>query len=169
LEQKKNKKNLSTTKSHAQALVQAADILKLKDAFLALPNKKIMEIHNISLNVTQSKGIKKISTTTKGPSRKQAIVPLLGQHVKSIMNNAGLYVSSINGLLKSVKSTLRAEFIRPMTESIAITTNNVPALSDLSIMEKYIKSIEGIGLNDVAVPQLPQSKSYLKIIGIPYI
>ena len=56
-----------------------------------------------------------------------------------------------------------------MTESIAITTNNVPALSDLSIMEKYIKSIEGIGLNDVAVPQLPQSKSYLKIIGIPYI
>jgi len=52
LEQKKNKKNLSTTKSHAQALVQAADILKLKDAFLALPNKKIMEIHNISLNVT---------------------------------------------------------------------------------------------------------------------
>jgi len=168
LEQKKNKKNLPTTKSYAQALVQAADILKLKDAFPALPNKKIMEIHNASLNVTQPKG-KKISTTTKGLSRKQAIVPLLGQHVKAIMNNTGLHISSINGLLKSIKSTLRAEFIRPITKSIVITTNTVPAPSDLSIMEKYIKSIEGIGLNEVAVPRLPQSKSYLKIIGIPYI
>ena len=168
LDQKKNKKNLPTTKSYTQASAQAADILKLKDAFLAFPNKKIMEIHNTSLNITQSKG-KKTSTTTKGPFRKQAIVLLLGQHIKSIMNNAGLHVSSINSLLKSVKSTLRAEFIRPMTESIAITTNNIPTPSNLSIIEKYIKSIEGIGLNEVAAPRLPQSKSYLKIIGIPYI
>jgi len=128
-----------------------------------------MEIHNAALNVTQPKGKKKISITTKGPSRKQAIILLLGQHLNSIMSNAGLHVNSINGLLKGIKSTLRAEFIRPTTESIIITTNNVPAPSDLLVIERYIKSIEGIGLNEVAAPRLPQSKSYLKIIGIPYL
>jgi len=85
------------------------------------------------------------------------------------MNNAGLHVNFINSLLKGIKSTLRAEFIRPATKSIIITTNNVPAPGDLSVMERYVKSIEGIGVNEVAVPRLPQSKSYLKIIGIPYL
>ena len=167
LEQKKSKeKNL--TKSYAQVSSLANDILKLRDAFPALPNKKIIEIHNTILNTTQPKGKKKISITTKGPSRKQTIVPLLGKHILSIMNNAGLHVNSINGLLKGIKSTLRAEFIRSAIESIIITTNNVPATSDLLVIERYVKSIEGIGLNEVAAPQLPQSKSYLKITGIPY-
>ena len=134
LEQKKSKgKNL--TKSYVQVSSPANDILKLRDALLALPNKKIIEIHNTTLNASQSKGKKKISITTKGPSRKQAIIPLLGKHVLSIMNNAGLHVNSINGLLKGIKSTLRAEFIRPATESIIITTNNVPASSNLLVIE----------------------------------
>ena len=151
LEQKKTK-GKNSAKSYAQVSSPANDILKLRDAFPALPNKKIIEIHNATLNVIQPKGKKKISITTKGPSRKQAIVPLLSQHVNSIMNNAGLYVNSINGLLKGIKSTLRTEFIRPATKSIIIITNNVPAPSDLSVIERYIKSIEGIGLNEVAAP-----------------
>jgi len=85
------------------------------------------------------------------------------------MSNAGFHVSSINNLLKRLKSILRAEFIRPMVENIIITTNYVPTPSDLSIMEKYIKSIEGIEANDVAAPRFPQSKTYLKITGILYI
>jgi len=151
LEQKKSK-GKNSTKSYAQVSSPANDILKLRDAFPALPNKKIIKIHNATLNATQPKGKKKISITTKGPSRKQAIVPLLGKHILSTMNNAGLHVNSINGLLKGIKSTLRAEFIRPAIESIIITTNNVPASSDLLVIERYVKSIEGIGLNEVAVP-----------------
>jgi len=154
LEQKKSK-GKNSIKSYAQVSSLANDILKLRDAFPALPNKKIIEIHNASLNVTQPKGKKKTPITTKGPSRKQAIVPLLGKHVISIMNNAGLHVNSINGLLKGIKSTLRAEFIRPAIESIIITTNNVLASSDLLVIERYVKSIEGIGLNEVAAPRLP--------------
>ena len=50
-----------------------------------------------------------------------------------------------------------------------ITTNNVPAASDLSIIERYVKSIEGINQKDMLAPKLPQSKSYLKITGLPYI
>ena len=36
-------------------------------------------------------------------------------------------------------------------------------------MEKHFKSIEGIDTNEVLAPHLPQSKSYLKITGIPYL
>ena len=50
-----------------------------------------------------------------------------------------------------------------------ITTNNVPVASDLSTMKRYIKSIKGINQNDILAPRLPQSKSYLKIMGLSYI
>ena len=167
--QRNNKKKSQTPRSYAQVSSSANDILKLRDAFPALPNKKIIEIHKAALNSSQPKEKEKIITTTKGPSRKQAIVPISGQHITSIMNNVGLHVNSINSMLKGIKSTLRAEFIRPATQSIIITTNNVPAPSDLSIIERYIKSIDSIGINEVAAPRFPQSKSYLKITGIPYL
>jgi len=41
-------------------------------------------------------------------------------------------------------------------------------LSDLLIIEKYVKNSENIDSSQVNSPCLPQSKSYLKIIGIPY-
>jgi len=53
LDQRKNKKTLAL-KSYAQASWPVADILKLKDAFLALSNKKIIKIHNASLNKTHT-------------------------------------------------------------------------------------------------------------------
>ena len=56
-----------------QALSPASDILKLRDVFPALPNKKIIEIHKTTLNKKPPKD-KKIQFTTKGLSRKQAII-----------------------------------------------------------------------------------------------
>ena len=52
---------------------------------------------------------------------------------------------------------------------VSIATNNVPAPSDLSIIEKYIKLINGINNDKVLSSCLPQFKSYLKITDIPYI
>jgi len=40
--------------------------------------------------------------------------------------------------------------------------------SDLQIIEHYVKNADDIDSLHIEVPQLPQSKSYLKIIGIPY-
>jgi len=102
LEQRKT--NKKSTKSYVQALSLASDILKLRDAFLVLPNKKIIEIHKAMLNKEPSKG-KKIQFTTKGPSRKQAIIPIPSQQADIIMSNAGFHVSSINSWLKGIKST----------------------------------------------------------------
>jgi len=85
------------------------------------------------------------------------------------MSNADFHVSSINNQLKGIKSTIRTEFIRSSSQGVTITTNNVPVVSDLSTIERYVKSIEGINQKDILAPRLPQSKLYLKITGFPYI
>jgi len=41
-------------------------------------------------------------------------------------------------------------------------------MSDLSIIEKYVKNINNINLDNIDCSCLPKSKSYLKIIGLPH-
>jgi len=112
---------------------------------------------------------KKVQFTTKGPSRKQAIILVHNDLVESIMGNASTHVFQINTLLKNVKSLMHSEFICPCSGGITIVTNNVPNPSDLSIIEKYFKSVKGINSNNIPSPRLLQSKSYLKIMGLPYL
>jgi len=114
-------------------------------------------------------GGKKIQVTTKDLSRKQAIVSIPEKLTDKIIKNISNYVYLINTLLKNVKSNLYTEFIHPCTWSIFITTNSVPANSNLKIIERYIKSINGINQNEVLSPHFPQFKSYLKIMGIPFV
>jgi len=85
------------------------------------------------------------------------------------MKKASIHTGLINDLLKNTKSTIWSEFICPCLGGVSIATNNVPAPSDLSIIEKYIKSINSINNDKVLSPCLPHFKSYLKITNIPYI
>jgi len=101
MEQRKRNKNKA--KLYAQAFLPTADILKLRNVFPTLPDKKIIEIHRATLSKKSPKG-RKIQITTKSPSRKQAIVPIPTQYSVTIMNNAGFYVSAINSWLKGIKS-----------------------------------------------------------------
>jgi len=68
---KKTKDNNSKTsvKSFTQVIATAKNILKIKEAFLALPKRKIIEIHNVVMNKLANRS-KKIQITTKGPSKK---------------------------------------------------------------------------------------------------
>jgi len=154
--------------SYAQIASNVTNALKIKEAFPALPNKKVLEMHKAAFGQHANRA-KKVQVTTKGPSRKQAIIPVHNDLVENIMGNASTHMFQINALLKNVKSSMRSEFIRPCSGGIAIVTNNVPNPSDLSIIEKYFKSVEGINSNDIPSPRLPQSKSYLKITGLPYL
>ena len=52
--------------------------------------------------------------------------------------------------------------------NIIIVTNKVTLASDLQTIENYIKTANCINLTRVEVPCLSQSKSYLKIIDVPY-
>ena len=112
---------------------------------------------------------KKVQFTTKGPSRKQAIILVYNNLMESIIGDASTHVFQINALLKNVKSLMCSKFICPCSGRIAIVTNNVPNPSDLSIIEKYFKSVKGINSNNIPSPRLPQSKSYLKIMGLLYL
>jgi len=154
--------------SYAQVVLYISNALKIKEAFPDLPSKKVLEIHNTAFIQPVNK-TRKIQHTTKGPSRKQAIIPVPLDLAENIMGDASTYIFQINTLLKNIKSTMRSEFIRPCSGGIAIITNNVPNPSDLSIIEKYFKSVKGINSNDIPSPRLPQSKSYLKIMGLPYL
>jgi len=164
----KGKSSTHPLMSYAQATNAAASILKIKEAFPALPNKKILEIHNAAFPKSDNKG-RRIQRTMKGPSRKQAIVPTSDNIKDTIMGEANAHIFQINMLLKSIKSSTGAEFIRPCPGGVSINTNSVPNTSDLNTIERYLKSINGAGNDEVLAPRLPQSKSYLKITGIPYI
>ena len=51
---------------------------------------------------------------------------------------------------------------------ITVITNKVILQLDLHIIKNYVKNVDNIDISGIKVPQLPQSKFYLKIIGIPY-
>jgi len=72
----KGKSSSYSPMSYAQAINAAASILKIKEAFPALPNKKILKIHDAAFPKPDNKG-HRIQHNTKGPSRKQAIVPTI--------------------------------------------------------------------------------------------
>ena len=85
------------------------------------------------------------------------------------MGEANMHIFQINMLLKNIKSAMRAKFIHSCPGGVSINTNSVPNSSDLSTIERYLKSINNTGNDKILTLWLSQSKSYLKITGIPYI
>jgi len=126
-----------------------------------------MEIYNI-MNNTNQKSKPKFNIITKGPLRKQIIISMNTNNSKRLIAQANNHITDINRLLKDVKSEISADFIRSNNKRIVITTNKVVASSDLNIVEKYMKELNNIDLNDVMSLRLLQSKSYLKILDILY-
>jgi len=72
-------------------------------------------------------------------------------------------------MLKNIKSDIMADFICIENRRVVITTNKITGALDLQTIERYIKNMNDIKANQVEAPKLPQSKLFLKIIGIPYI
>jgi len=58
--------------------------------------------------------------------------------------------------------------VKSDNREVVITTNKIATSLDLSIVEKYMKKLNNVDLNNIMSPRLSQSKSYLKILGIPY-
>ena len=106
--------------------------------------------------------------TTKGPSRKQVIIPIGGDNVISFMKNLSLHVANLNRILRNSKLEVLVDYIQSKNSGITVITNKVALQSDLSIIDNYIKSSNNINSLQVEEPRLPKSKSYLKIIGIPF-
>jgi len=111
----------------------------------------------------------RINMITKGPSRKQVIISISTNNLEAIISQANIHIININCLLKDAKSEISADFICFDNKGVLITTNKATVVSDLNIIEKYVKNADNIDLQDISSPHFPQSKSYLKILGIPYL
>ena len=144
------------------------DVLYIKDIFSTLPANKVAEIMDI---INKNIGAKKpkINITTKGLSRKQIIIPITNSNAEIIINSANQQITNINRCLKEIKLDITADFIYKIDDRIIITTNKAIAALDLKVIKKYLKNNNEINLDSIKSPYLLMSKSYLKIIGLPYI
>ena len=142
-------------------------MLKIKETFPNLPNKKIDTIQKV-INSSNDKPKPRLNMTMKGPSRKQVIVPMNNELGKRFIKDSVSHITNINHALKSIKSSVCTDFIYADNKSVLISTNNVALNSDLQEIEKYIKNSLQTSDENIMSPCLPQSKSYLKIIGIPF-
>ena len=106
--------------------------------------------------------------TTKGLLRKQVIILMSGKNISNFMKNSFLHVANINRLLCNAKSEVLVDYIRSDPTGVTIITNKISQQSDMMIIDQYVKSSNDINSLQVEEPCLPKSKSYLKIIGIPF-
>jgi len=162
----------NTKKSYAQASKsnisqKVEDVLQLKEAFPSLSADEVGKILKIK---DSGEGNKKprINMTTRGPLRREVIIPMTKVNAELIINSAHIYISNVNKCLKNTKSDTFADFIRSNTNGITITTNKPASDLDLSKIEKYLKNVENINPDSIESPCLPKSKSYMKIIGLLY-
>jgi len=81
--------------------------------------------------------------TTKNLSKKQIIIPISINNSEEVISQANKHISNINRLLKGVKSDVSTDYIYSDNKGV-------------------------INADDIMRPQLPQLKSYLKILEVPY-
>jgi len=155
-------------KSYTQATKTSnntSEVLKIKETFPSLNAQKVNQVNNI-IN-SQAKPKPHIKMTTKGPSRKQVIIPISRENTNSFMKSLSLHVANMNRLLCNAKSDVLTNYIHTNNIGITIVTNKISQQSDMAIINNYVKSLNDINSLQVDEPCLPKSKSYLKIIGIP--
>ena len=165
--------NLSSKSNAGKSYVQASkssfntsEVLKIKETFPSLNAKKIKQVNSIING--QNKTKPRIKMTTKGPSRKQIIIPMSNDNVVSFMKNSFSHVANINRSLRNAKTDILVDYIRSDNTGISVVVDKIAQQSDIAIINNYVKNSTDINSLQVEDACFPMSKSYLKIIGIPY-
>ena len=137
----------------------------------AFPSLSADEVEKMLKAKNSSGGLKKpkINMTTKEQSRREVIILIAKTNAELIINSAHIYISNVNKCLKNSKSDTFADFIQSNVNGIIITTNKPTSDLDLSTIEKYLKNVQNINPDSIESPCLPKSKSYMKIVGLPYL
>ena len=89
-------------------------------------------------------------------------------NIDTFIKNSSLHVSNINRQFQNAKSEILVDYIRAELLGITVVTNKVAQPLDLMLIDQYVKNSSDINALQVEESRLPKSKSYLKIIGIPY-
>ena len=164
----KNNNQLSkpnSGKSYAQTSkpsVNTSEVLKIKEAFPSLNAQKIDQVNG------QNKAKPRIRMTTKGPLRKHVIIPMSSDNVSSFMKNSSVHVANINRSLRNAKTDVLVDYICSDNTGISVVVNKIAQQSEMFIIDNYVKNSNDVNSLQVEDACLPMSKSYLKIIGIPY-
>jgi len=93
----------------------------------------------------------------------------MAKHIAElIVNSAHNHITNINKCLRNSKSDIVADFIRSTNNGIIITTSKLANNLNLATIENYLKNMQNVDSSSIESPRLPKSKSYMKIIGLPY-
>ena len=158
-------------KSYAQAsksnLSKIEDILQVKKAFPSLSADKVGKILKVK-NSSESKKKPKLNMTTRGPSRKEVIILMTKSNAELIMKSVYKQITNINEHLKNSNSDIIADFIHLSNNRVIITTNRPANATKLSRIKNFLKKIDNIDPISIEAPYLLKSKSYMKIVRLPY-
>jgi len=85
-----------------------------------------------------------------------------------VVANAASTVESCNKGLVSAHSKLRVESVHKTWDGVFMSTNSVASVAELEVIKQWLKKTAGLGEVTEVEPRLPQSKSFLKVLGVPY-
>jgi len=162
-----NMKKLYAQASKTNLSSKVEDILRVKEAFPSLSADEVGKILKVK-NSSEGRMKPKLNMTTRGSSRKEIIIPMTKSNVELIMKSAHKHIANINECLKKSNSDIIADFIHLSNNGIIITTSCPANVTELSRIKNFLKKIDNIDPVSIEVPHLPKSKSYMKIIGLPY-
>jgi len=103
--------------------VSTAEVLKIKKMFPALSAEKIDQVNNIVNGSSKPK--LRIQMTTKGPSRKQVIIPMSKENIELFIKNSSFHVFSMNKQLWNAKTKILIDYIQAELLGITVVTNKV--------------------------------------------
>jgi len=145
--------------------------------FPDLPIEKVLAMHQSGFGASTSlnrrgtvhPGVSRApKMTTHGPTRRQVLIPLDTSTAKVVVTNAATAVEFCNRGLVEAHSKLRVELVRKTWDGISMSTNFVASAAELEVIKQWLKKVAGLVASTVVEPRLPQSKSFLKILGVPY-
>jgi len=94
------------------------------------------------------------------------LIPLDTPTVKVTVANAATIVEFCNRGLVEAHSKLKVESVRKAWNGISMSTNFVALVAKLEVIKQWLKKVTGLAASTVVEPCLPQSKSFLKILGV---
>ena len=158
-------------------------LLQLKEAFPNLPQATIISMHQASLgsaNASQGSSSRPavsrtLKMTTQGPTRRQVLVPLDSALQSSLWQMLLQQSSPVTRawlrLATSLELSLcarRVESVCKAWDGVSMSTNSVASAAELEVIKQWLKKTAGLGESTEVEPRLPQSKSFLKILSVPY-
>ena len=96
------------------------------------------------------------------------LIPLDTFTAEVIVANTTTAVESYNRDLVEAHSKLRVESVCKAWDGISMSTNFVASAAELEVIKQWLKKVAGLAASTVMESRLPQSKSFLKILGVFY-